>query len=158
MEDWGQRKNLLHMSGIGTGTHRLYLTERLSGIWKSLDRVEREWSRHTHDNKHRALNMSSSFTHQTSTSKHTTTANRNHSSSSSFNILPLLLVMTFLLAGLVSVIRADECQLTPVIHVLQYPGCIPKPIPSFACTGKCTSYVQVNFCFQKYNSFDSNYI
>nr|CAH0104889.1 unnamed protein product [Daphnia galeata] len=88
--------------------------------------------------------MSSSFTHQTSTSKHTTTANRNHSSSSSFNILPLLLVMTFLLAGLVSVIRADECQLTPVIHVLQYPGCIPKPIPSFACTGKCTSYVQVS--------------
>ena len=37
------------MSGIGTGTHRLYLTERLSSIWKSLDRVEREWSRHTHD-------------------------------------------------------------------------------------------------------------
>ena len=25
----------------------------------------------------------------------------------------------------------------------QYPGCIPKPIPSFACTGRCTSYVQV---------------
>nr|ABX55998.1 bursicon alpha [Daphnia arenata] len=52
--------------------------------------------------------------------------------------------MMFLLVGLVSVIRADECQLTPVIHVLQYPGCIPKPIPSFACTGKCTSYVQVS--------------
>ncbi|EFX87546.1 putative bursicon alpha [Daphnia pulex] len=50
----------------------------------------------------------------------------------------------FLFVGLVSVIRADECQLTPVIHVLQYPGCIPKPIPSFACTGKCTSYVQVS--------------
>ena len=40
-------------------------------------------------------------------------------------------------------VMADDCQLTPVIHVLQYPGCIPKPIPSFACTGKCTSYVQV---------------
>merc|ERR1712071_475171 len=40
--------------------------------------------------------------------------------------------------------HADECHLTPVIHVLQYPGCIPKPIPSFACTGRCTSYVQVS--------------
>jgi hypothetical protein len=39
---------------------------------------------------------------------------------------------------------ADECHLTPVFHVLKYPGCIPKPIPSFACTGKCTSYVQVS--------------
>ena len=38
----------------------------------------------------------------------------------------------------------DECHLTPVIHVLQHPGCIPKPIPSFACSGKCTSYVQVS--------------
>merc|ERR1711970_1607130 len=41
-------------------------------------------------------------------------------------------------------VRGDECHLTPVIHVLQYPGCIPKPIPSFACTGRCTSYVQVS--------------
>ncbi|XP_046463787.1 bursicon-like [Daphnia pulex] len=84
----------------------------------------------------------SSFTHQAapSTSKQHTTVNRNQSSS----FLPLLPVMMFLLVGLVSVIRADECQLTPVIHVLQYPGCIPKPIPSFACTGKCTSYVQVS--------------
>ncbi|XP_049764630.1 bursicon [Schistocerca cancellata] len=39
---------------------------------------------------------------------------------------------------------ADECQLTPVIHVLQYPGCVPKPIPSFACTGRCSSYLQVS--------------
>jgi len=38
----------------------------------------------------------------------------------------------------------DECNLTPVFHVLQYPGCMPKPIPSFACMGKCTSYVQVS--------------
>ena len=38
---------------------------------------------------------------------------------------------------------ADECHLTPVIHVLQFPGCTPKPIPSFACAGRCTSYVQV---------------
>nr|QDZ26128.1 bursicon-alpha [Sogatella furcifera] len=44
-------------------------------------------------------------------------------------------------AGAVS---SDECQVTPVIHVLQYPGCVPKPIPSFACTGKCSSYLQVS--------------
>lgn len=39
---------------------------------------------------------------------------------------------------------SDECQVTPVIHVLQYPGCVPKPIPSFACIGRCSSYLQVN--------------
>ncbi|KAJ8966891.1 hypothetical protein NQ317_003925 [Molorchus minor] len=38
----------------------------------------------------------------------------------------------------------DECQVTPVIHVLQYPGCVPKPIPSFACIGRCASYIQVS--------------
>ncbi|XP_020708533.2 mucin-5B [Athalia rosae] len=38
----------------------------------------------------------------------------------------------------------DECQVTPVIHVLRYPGCVPKPIPSFACTGRCSSYLQVS--------------
>ncbi|CAG9864374.1 unnamed protein product [Phyllotreta striolata] len=38
----------------------------------------------------------------------------------------------------------DECQVTPVIHVLQYPGCVPKPIPSFACIGRCSSYLQVS--------------
>ena len=54
-------------------------------------------------------------------------------------LLPLLLLLTSPPTA-----RADECHLTPVIHVLQYPGCIPKPIPSFACTGRCTSYVQVS--------------
>ncbi|CAG5027865.1 unnamed protein product [Parnassius apollo] len=38
----------------------------------------------------------------------------------------------------------QECQMTPVIHVLQHAGCVPKPIPSYACIGKCTSYVQVS--------------
>ncbi|KAJ6641231.1 Bursicon [Pseudolycoriella hygida] len=38
----------------------------------------------------------------------------------------------------------NECQVTPVIHVLQYPGCVPKPIPSFACIGRCASYLQVS--------------
>uniref|UniRef100_A0AAG5D071 Bursicon n=1 Tax=Anopheles atroparvus TaxID=41427 RepID=A0AAG5D071_ANOAO len=41
-------------------------------------------------------------------------------------------------------LRSDDCQVTPVIHVLQYPGCVPKPIPSFACIGRCASYIQVS--------------
>lgn len=43
----------------------------------------------------------------------------------------------------------DECQVTPVIHVLQYPGCVPKPIPSFACIGRCSSYLQVRLLDRK---------
>ncbi|KAG6453468.1 hypothetical protein O3G_MSEX008171 [Manduca sexta] len=38
----------------------------------------------------------------------------------------------------------QECQMTPVIHILKHRGCKPKAIPSFACIGKCTSYVQVS--------------
>ncbi|XP_066598729.1 partner of bursicon-like [Prorops nasuta] len=38
----------------------------------------------------------------------------------------------------------DECTATPVMHVLQYPGCLPKQIPSYACTGRCSSYLQVS--------------
>jgi len=45
----------------------------------------------------------------------------------------------------------DECQVTPVIHVLQYPGCVPKPIPSFACTGRCSSYLQVRHLKSSHN-------
>ncbi|XP_044597826.1 otogelin-like protein, partial [Cotesia glomerata] len=41
-------------------------------------------------------------------------------------------------------VGVDECQVTPVIHLLRYPGCLPKPIPSFACTGRCSSYLQVS--------------
>lgn len=44
---------------------------------------------------------------------------------------------------------SDDCQVTPVIHVLQYPGCVPKPIPSFACTGRCSSYLQVKKKYYK---------
>ncbi|KAH9516111.1 hypothetical protein DERF_006873 [Dermatophagoides farinae] len=40
--------------------------------------------------------------------------------------------------------RMAECHLRPVIHILQRAGCIPKPIPSFACYGTCNSYVQVS--------------
>ena len=77
----------------------------------------------------RANTMSSSYHHPTG----------GYTSTSSILLL-MLLLSSFSRLG----IRADECSLTPVIHVLQYPGCMPKPIPSFACTGKCTSYVQVN--------------
>ncbi|XP_071553006.1 bursicon [Panulirus ornatus] len=55
------------------------------------------------------------------------------------------LVMVGVVVGVaVGVVRADECSLTPVIHILSYPGCTSKPIPSFACQGRCTSYVQVS--------------
>ena len=58
---------------------------------------------------------------------------------------PLCLLLSLVPALLlVPEALGDECHLTPVIHVLQHPGCIPKPIPSFACTGRCTSYVQVS--------------
>merc|ERR1712106_3436 len=63
-----------------------------------------------------------------------------HQASMALITLTTLVVPLFLAAN----VNADECHLTPVIHVLQYPGCVPKPIPSFACTGRCTSYVQVS--------------
>ncbi|XP_026465660.1 bursicon, partial [Ctenocephalides felis] len=46
--------------------------------------------------------------------------------------------------GIKKIVHLDDCSVTPVIHVLQYPGCVPKPIPSFACIGRCASYVQVS--------------
>lgn len=60
------------------------------------------------------------------------------------NNLPSVSAVLLLSLGCVMFVEAkDECQVTPVIHVLQYPGCVPKPIPSFACTGRCSSYLQV---------------
>lgn len=41
-------------------------------------------------------------------------------------------------------VNGEDCRITPVLHVLQSPGCNPLTIPSFACVGKCTSYVQVS--------------
>ncbi|RWS22674.1 lysine-specific histone demethylase 1A-like protein, partial [Leptotrombidium deliense] len=41
----------------------------------------------------------------------------------------------------------ESCHLKPVIHVLKHPGCVPKPIPSFACQGSCSSYVQVIYVY-----------
>ena len=37
----------------------------------------------------------------------------------------------------------SNCHIRPIIHLLKYPGCVPKSIPSFACQGRCSSYVQV---------------
>lgn len=67
---------------------------------------------------------------------------RGHSSCSmsGYSWTVAVAVMAVLCVG---VVRADECSLTPVIHILSYPGCTSKPIPSFACQGRCTSYVQV---------------
>lgn len=60
-------------------------------------------------------------------------------SSSSFLLLLLLLASEVPMLNCVK----EDCHLRPIIHLLKHPGCIPKPIPSFACTGKCSSYVQV---------------
>ncbi|CAG0880809.1 unnamed protein product [Darwinula stevensoni] len=38
---------------------------------------------------------------------------------------------------------SEHCKLRPVVHVLEYKGCLKKLIPSFMCQGSCTSYVQV---------------
>lgn len=54
------------------------------------------------------------------------------------------LIMAVAAVMLVDMTQAEECSLTPVIHILSYPGCNSKPIPSFACQGRCTSYVQVS--------------
>ncbi|XP_070515367.1 bursicon [Cardiocondyla obscurior] len=49
-----------------------------------------------------------------------------------------------LYGGAEAIVGVDECQATRVIHFLQYPGCVPKPIPSYACRGRCSSYLQVS--------------
>ncbi|KAG8236986.1 hypothetical protein J437_LFUL016897 [Ladona fulva] len=68
------------------------------------------------------------------------------SSSDLVFVMAVATVVLLLFTGAVPQANAltDQCQVTPVIHVLQYPGCVPKPIPSFACTGRCTSYLQVS--------------
>uniref|UniRef100_T1JJS2 Bursicon n=1 Tax=Strigamia maritima TaxID=126957 RepID=T1JJS2_STRMM len=60
-----------------------------------------------------------------------------------------MVTLVFMVAAMMCIFSsrlatADECHITPVIHVLKYPGCNQKPIPSFACQGRCTSYVQVS--------------
>lgn len=60
------------------------------------------------------------------------------------NVDCLLLVSVRCVENLQS---GDECAVTAVIHVLQYAGCVPKPIPSFACIGRCASYLQVSAAY-----------
>ncbi|XP_073955205.1 cuticle-tanning hormone bursicon isoform X1 [Choristoneura fumiferana] len=38
----------------------------------------------------------------------------------------------------------QDCVMTPVVHILKHPGCQPQLIPSYACVGKCSSYLQVS--------------
>lgn len=39
----------------------------------------------------------------------------------------------------------DQCKIVPIVHLIQYPGCRPQTIASFACRGYCSSYVQVGY-------------
>ena len=55
----------------------------------------------------------------------------------------VLALVTFMFMVRLYTCAKDDCHLRPIIHLLKHPGCIPKPIPSFACVGKCSSYVQV---------------
>ena len=57
------------------------------------------------------------------------------------SLITFTLVVVFFMTANQSL--ADECHLTPVIHKLQYPGCQDVTIPSYACVGRCTSYVKV---------------
>ncbi|XP_029157373.1 bursicon isoform X1 [Nylanderia fulva] len=54
------------------------------------------------------------------------------------------LLMCLLYGRAEAIVGVDECQATRVIHFLEYPGCVPKPIPSYACRGRCSSYLQVS--------------
>lgn len=38
----------------------------------------------------------------------------------------------------------STCQLVQIIHLLNHSGCQAKAISSFACSGSCSSYVQVS--------------
>lgn len=45
--------------------------------------------------------------------------------------------------------QPSACQLVPIVHLLHYPGCQPKAIASYACSGSCPSYVRVSKCISK---------
>jgi hypothetical protein len=45
---------------------------------------------------------------------------------------------------LMSDYQPTACQLVQVVHLVRHPGCQPKAIASFACSGSCTSYVRVS--------------
>lgn len=52
-------------------------------------------------------------------------------------------VLQYQLGFVEGIIGVDECQVTRVLHTLRAPGCVPKLIASYACTGRCSSYLQV---------------
>ncbi|KAK2576073.1 hypothetical protein KPH14_007410 [Odynerus spinipes] len=60
------------------------------------------------------------------------------------HIVITTLVICTLSENAKAIVGVDECRATPVIHFLQYPGCIPRTIPSYACRGRCSSYLQVS--------------
>lgn len=51
---------------------------------------------------------------------------------------------------LASLSQLYGCQLVQIVHLLRHPGCQPKAIASFACTGSCSSYVKVSFTICNY--------
>lgn len=59
-----------------------------------------------------------------------------------FRRSPFVVVLA-LIQAFFGLTLADECELTQVIHKVQYPGCEDKIIGSYACVGRCTSYVKV---------------
>ncbi|XP_011503833.1 PREDICTED: bursicon [Ceratosolen solmsi marchali] len=61
-----------------------------------------------------------------------------------FVVQRLFILLVYSLTNINAKVGVDDCQITPVIHVLQYSGCVPKPIPSFACIGQCSSYLQIS--------------
>lgn len=41
-------------------------------------------------------------------------------------------------------LQQSSCQLVEIVHLLHHAGCQPKAIASYACSGFCSSYVQVS--------------
>ncbi|XP_074598710.1 cuticle-tanning hormone bursicon [Brevipalpus obovatus] len=58
--------------------------------------------------------------------------------------IPSLFLLFLTMFINISDVSSKGCQLRPVIHVLNHQGCIAKSVPSFACHGTCSSYVQIS--------------
>ncbi|CAG0922296.1 unnamed protein product [Notodromas monacha] len=55
--------------------------------------------------------------------------------------------MAFCLIAAAVVANGDltkECERVRIIHVVDLPGCLKKPVPSVICQGHCSSFVQVS--------------
>ncbi len=58
------------------------------------------------------------------------------------------LAAAFVLTSLAHLAACDavggkECERVRIIHVVDLPGCLKKPVPSVICQGHCASFVQV---------------